>query len=406
MTELPVINFDCIHFYGDRPCLPNKEQGVFCPDCRYYQKDTSIGSFPNIPHAEPMKNLRSDGRKKIIIVKLDAVGDVLRTTSILPSLKMKFPESSITWITRDRSYEVLKDNDMIDEVYFVSDELDHVFEQLYDIAVNLDSGADSCSVMAGIRSIHAYGYTLINKRPYPLNSFAGEWYLMGIDDNTKKRNQKTYHKIIHEICGLEYENSAPVLFIDTGKQERIKEIQEKFGLENSKGLILINLGGGNRWQYKKWTAEGYSSLVKILSRKMPEYKIGIIAGEEDTAFYKQIEAELSEYSAVSGTGNIVYFGFSNSMKDFICIVSLAAEVFTSDSLCFHIATALGKYTIAVVGPTSYTELDVFGCGRIFRSGKVDCLCCYLNICTKTITCMNTLDAEEISAALLMPGTRQ
>ena len=168
-------------------------------------------------------------------------------------------------------------------------------------------------------------------------------------------------------------------------------------------MILVNLGGGNRWQYKKWTAEGYTELVMILSRRMPGTAIAIIAGDEDMEFYQLIESALKEYAAQTGTGNIVYFGCNNSMEDFICIVSLATEVFTSDSLCFHIATALGKYTVGIVGPTSYTELDVFGSGKIFRSDKVDCLCCYLNKCSREITCMNTLKAEDVAEALILPG---
>ena len=403
MIELPVIHFDCTRFHGDRPCAPNKEHGVFCPGCPYYEKDPALGDFPAIPAGIPMESIQSDGLKKIIIVKLDAVGDVLRTTSILPSLKHKFPESSITWITRSRSYEVLKDNDMISEIYFVSDELEHVYEATYDIAINLDSGADSCEVMSRIKANLAYGYTLVNTRPFPINAMANEWYLMGVDDNSKKRNQKTYHEIIHEICGLKYEGVEPYIYLAADKRARAAEIKSASGLDKFSSMILVNLGGGNRWQYKKWTAEGYTELVMILSRRMPGTAIAIIAGDEDMEFYQLIESALKEYAAQTGTGNIVYFGCTNSMEDFICIVSLATEVFTSDSLCFHIATALGKYTVGIVGPTSFTELDVFGSGKIFRSDKVDCLCCYLNKCSREITCMNTLKAEDIAEALILPG---
>ena len=38
-------------------------------------------------------------RSRILIIKLEAVGDVLRTTCILHGLKEKYPKSEITWIT-------------------------------------------------------------------------------------------------------------------------------------------------------------------------------------------------------------------------------------------------------------------------------------------------------------------
>lgn len=391
MTELPVIHFDCIHFYGDRPCKPNKELGVFCDNCGYYEKDSLIKEeFPEIPDADIIND--AGGEKKIIIVKLDAVGDVLRTTSILPTLKDKFTDCSITWITKERSYEVLKDNDMIDEIYFTTDELEHVTGEMYDIAINLDSGKDSCEIMNTINARSKFGYYIVNGKPYPLNKLANEWYLMGVNDNVKKQNKKSYHVIIHEICGFSYEGSEPQIYMHPENRKHAEVLKKKFELGKFKKLILINLGGGNRWQYKKWTAEGYTELVKILSAKYTETAIGIIAGDEDMDFYEGISENLKKHNRE----NIIFLGTENTMEDFICIVSLASEVFTSDSLCFHIAVSLGKFAAVIVGPTSHTELDVFGNGKVIYSDKVDCLCCYLNKCDKTVTCMNTVKAEEIA----------
>jgi|SRR4030095_4344067 len=383
--ELPVINFDCKYFAGYKPCRPNKELGVFCGACEFYEKDESIKEeFPEIPAA----NTLSEGEKKIIIIKLDAVGDVLRTTSILPSLRGKYNDSNIIWITKERSFEVLKDNSLIDEIYFDSDELENIYNDEFDIAVNLDSSPESCAIMERINAKDRYGYSLANGKPYPVNTLANKWYLMGVDDNTKKANIKSYHRIIHEICGLEYSGSRPILEMSSDKIGRSEQLRKKFGLNNYDELILVNLGGGNRWQYKKWTKKGYIDLVNRLSEHS-QRAVGIIAGDEDRDFYKEISDEITKRD------NLIYFGCDNSLEDFICIIYLADKVFTSDSLGFHIATALGIYTVVIVGPTSHTELDVFGNGEILFSSKVDCLCCYLNRCPKTVTCMNTVDAEDI-----------
>jgi len=62
-----VLKIDCAYFKGDRPCKFYKEDGVKCDECNHYK---------------PIKN-------KILIIKLDAIGDVLRTTSILTPFKEK-----------------------------------------------------------------------------------------------------------------------------------------------------------------------------------------------------------------------------------------------------------------------------------------------------------------------------
>jgi ADP-heptose:LPS heptosyltransferase len=393
MMELPLILYDCKYFDGDKPCQPNKQYGVFCSNCSYYEKDETIaGEFP--PIGEPDAQLDKSGYKKIIIIKLDAVGDVLRTTSILRSLKEKYPDSEVTWITKSKSFSVIKDNILIDEIYFSEDELEHLYNNMFDVAINLDSGKESCIIMSNLSAHERFGYTIAGGKPYPINNLANEWYLMGVDDNTKKLNKKTYHQIIHEICGLGYNNTKPTLSITGLHRKNTGLIKNKFALHNYDEFILVNLGGGNRWQYKKWDKAGFIELVNLLSASSEKTAVGIIAGNEDRDFYNEIS------DAVEDRNNVIYFGCDNSIDDLICISSLADKILTADSLALHIATALDKYVVVVVGPTSHTELDVFGKGKIVFSDKVDCLCCYLNRCSKTVTCMNTLSAEEIVQFLI------
>jgi heptosyltransferase-2 len=386
--ELPVIHFNCKYFIGDRPCLPNKQYGIFCENCFYFEKDPDITKhFPEIKSGD--KTVYESSHKNILIIKLDAVGDVLRTTSILPSLKNIYPDSSIAWITKLKSYPVLEDNKFIDNIYFTDENIKDVISRNFDIAVNLDSGKESCEIMSKIPAEKKFGYTLANGKPYPLNTLANRWYLMGVDDNYKKQNTETYHKIIHEICGLEYNGSKPELEMTEKKRIAAGHINNKFGLHNYEEFILVNLGGGNRWQYKKWTKEGYADLINKLSYKKPYSAIGAVAGDEDREFYSEVMA------LVDKRDNVLPLGCDNTTEDFIGIVYLADKVFTSDSLAFHIATALNKYVVVIVGPTSSAELDAFGNGKILSSSKVECLVCYLNKCDKTVTCMNSINADEV-----------
>ncbi|MFI5145475.1 MAG: glycosyltransferase family 9 protein, partial [Ignavibacteria bacterium] len=313
MIELPIIHFDCIHFEGDKPCRPNKEAGIFCGNCSFYESDESIKKpFPEIN--EGFTGYDTNENKQIILIKLDAVGDVLRTTSILPSLKKKYPDSDITWITKENSFPVLQDNGLIDEIYFAEEELENIYAHDFDIAINLDSGKESCEMMNNIIARECYGYYLANGKPYPFNKQALEWYLMGVDDNRKKANTKTYHHIIHEICLLDYEGSRPSMNISMEKKISASLIKEKFGLGEFEKFILINLGGGNRWQYKKWTKEGYAGLINMLSEAKKGYAIGVIAGDEDRNFYKEV------LQLTGKNDNIIKLGYKNSMNDFISIV--------------------------------------------------------------------------------------
>ncbi|MCX7877163.1 MAG: hypothetical protein N2510_00820 [Ignavibacteria bacterium] len=391
--ELPLIHYDCKNFLGYKPCAPNKNYGVFCDGCSYYERDINVKcDFPPIPDASfPPER---DGFLKILIIKLDASGDVLRTTSLLPSLKKNYPNSDISWITKRKSLSFLKNNPYINRLIPECDTEDFFFHnEVFDIAVNLDSGPESCSIMSKISSKYKFGYELVMGKPYPVNKLAFEWYLMGVNDMLKKSNKKTYHKIIHEICGLEYKGSAPLLEITGEIQKTANEIRRKYNLDSYNEFILVNLGGGDRWQYKKWTKEGYSGIVKMLAEDK-SIATGIVAGRDDRNFYEEVSA------MIPGKSNILRFGCLENADDFISLIYSADKILTSDSLGFHVSTALGKYTVCFTGPTSHNELDVFGKGKIIYSDKVNCLCCYLNKCDKTVNCMNTLDVNYVYRQLI------
>ena len=59
----------------------------------------------------------------ILIIKLGAIGDVIRTTSILHGLKSKYENCTIDWITKKESFDILKNNNLIDKIYLIDEEL-------------------------------------------------------------------------------------------------------------------------------------------------------------------------------------------------------------------------------------------------------------------------------------------
>jgi hypothetical protein len=150
---------------------------------------------------------------------------------------------------------------MIEEIYFDSDDLEHIYNDDFDIAINLDSGIDSCKIMSQLTTKERFGYCLVNSKPYPVNYLANEWFLMGIDDNVKKKNRKTYHQIIHEICNLPYVRTRPQLFVNSSKIKRATELNKENGFGNDE-FMLVNLGVVNGGEVDKG---GYVSINLITS---------------------------------------------------------------------------------------------------------------------------------------------
>ena len=87
-------NKDCRYYEGYKPCKMHKLYKVECDDCKYYDKFDY----------------------KILIINFAAIGDVIRTTSLLKPLKKKYNNCHITWLTEKKSAEALENIDLIDNL--------------------------------------------------------------------------------------------------------------------------------------------------------------------------------------------------------------------------------------------------------------------------------------------------
>ncbi|WP_018693851.1 glycosyltransferase family 9 protein [Algicola sagamiensis] len=54
--------------------------------------------------------------KKILIIRLSAIGDVVMASGLIPSLKKAYPDASLTWLVEPMAADLLKENDALDEV--------------------------------------------------------------------------------------------------------------------------------------------------------------------------------------------------------------------------------------------------------------------------------------------------
>ena len=128
---------DCRFFSGEKPCVFHKEHGVKCNDCQYYS---------------PVK-------ERILIIKMGAMGDVLRTTCILTGLKEKYPGSHVTWVVERGSQELLHNirltqakacgykANLIDRVLEFSLETVVLLQaEKFDLVLSLDSSVVSASL--------------------------------------------------------------------------------------------------------------------------------------------------------------------------------------------------------------------------------------------------------------------
>lgn len=352
---------DCRYFGGDRPCKYHKEDGFKCDDCQYYAP----------------RDFR------ILIVKLDSIGDVLRTTSILPGLKTKYPDSYITWITNKESKELFRANQYVDEVLEPGDGAVRLQVEYYDHVINLDPSAKSAALASLSRADKKFGFGLEQKgNVFTFNDEANTWFEMGAFDDVKKANKNTYQRIIHEICNLPFtDDSRIVLNLLPEEQSLAVEFMRDNNIKPAETVIGLNTGAGPRWKQKKWTFQGFVELIEMIDAKLHS-RILLYGGPHE----KERNKRLQELFA----GKVIDTGHDNTLREFFALLSLCDVAVTGDTIALHALLGLGKKVVALFGPTSAQEIEMYDRGSKIVA-DLDCTCCYRHDCDREPNCMQSIE---------------
>jgi ADP-heptose:LPS heptosyltransferase len=359
---------DCRHFSGSAPCVFHKRDGRACERCGDYE----AVAF------------------RILIVKLAAAGDVLRTTCILPALHRAHPGAQITWVTERQAVPLLEGNPLIDRIVARDSALERLMVEEFDLGLGLDVDAQAGAIFALARCRSRAGYVLdAAGRVMPVDARARDWWLMGLDDSRKQANRRSYPDLLHEICGMTDTPARPSLFIPPSARVAVRT-RLAGALGGFDRVVVLNTGGGRRWAQKKWTPTHALAFARLVRRLHPTTAVVLAGGPDE----RQLNAALLGSTRDAG---IIDAGCDNSVHEFAAILELADLVVTSDSLALHIATALARPVVALVGPTSPWELEMYGTGTVVTA-DVPCVACYRAECDKPVTCMELLTPERVYAA--------
>jgi heptosyltransferase-2 len=354
---------DCSFFSGEKPCAPNKSHGAICISCTQYQPISMC----------------------ILIIKLAAVGDVLRTTAILPALKSKYPKSSIWWITAPQSKDILKKNPYID---LILDTNANFFKFVkFSIAFNFDMSREASAILMETQASIKKGFSLSKYGSViPADSKSERWFKMGITDEIKKKNTKTYQEHIFYISGLSYKREKPQINLDLMDRQKANHFYKKFKLNSYKKILGLNIGAGTRWPMKKWTFDGFVYLAKKIKNKYPNVGILIYGGPDEQEIIPKYLKTLKD--------KVISTGTDNSLREFAALVDLCQVLVTGDTLALHIGVALNKRVVAYFGPTADAEIDLYDRGEKLRS-EILCPDFYMDKCSQQFTCMDHLTGETV-----------
>src|SRR5438094_10296888 len=249
---------DCMYYLGDRPCRPHVEAGHRC---------TCI-------HFQPTK-------RRGVIIKLGAAGDVLRSTPLLRSLDPFKTGTKILWITHSPD---LLPADACEAVHPTAGTLARITQDTWDFCWNLDKDPEACAIAASTKAMEYRGYTLRDGAPYPVDKAAWHKFATGIDNPYSRCNRQSYIQEIFDITGLPFEREEYWIRATTATAR-----EWAAQLLQTDSAIGLNIGAGRRWPSRIWPAEFWIELIKLL--KARGLRPVLLGGSEEVEMSARLVAE-------------------------------------------------------------------------------------------------------------------
>jgi ADP-heptose:LPS heptosyltransferase len=271
------------------------------------------------------------GNKKILIIRLGKIGDIIITSSVFDLLKKKYPGINISLLTLEKNREVLKYNPNIDRIYFTNKNLTLFFllfklrKNRYDIILDLND--DPSRTSGTIRRILKAGTTA-----------AFNFDILPMPDIAVTQPPKNSTHIIERIQklleGLEIQignnELRPSLYL--GKSE-LKDVEEQLAqYKNNSKIIAINLSAGAQIRY--WPVPKWIELLTRISDKYPDYKFLLLSTDADKEICEKISNNISVPRLLSQK--------FNSFQHYASYICKADLLITSDTAAVHIGSAFNK----------------------------------------------------------------
>jgi ADP-heptose:LPS heptosyltransferase len=327
----------------------------------------------------------------VLFIKLDAMGDVLRSASLLPVILAKHTAPYIAWLTRKESVELVNLIKNIDEVIELSESgLARITAVRWDCVYSLSNDLPSASIAAVVPAkCPPVGYYIQDGTIKASNAAAKRWLEMAAFDRLKKQNKLSYQHHMRAI--LTDDNapiSPPVLEIsDDLRTAAAARVSALFG-GSARRRVGINVGAGGRWPKKMLTAEQICHYIVVLSHRM-DVDVLLVGGRAEAEKANAILEMCGKHDRLRVALT------ETSVAEFIAILNETDVLLCGDTLALHIATAIGLPSVAVFGPTSAAEiLDFDGLIAKTWTPRLDCLVCYGD-CTKQDNCMSLLDMDYL-----------
>jgi heptosyltransferase-2 len=341
-----------------------------------------------------MDGFNSDKIERIVVRGTNWVGDAVMTIPALRQLRRLFPDAHITLATRAWAKGLFADSDFLDDLQVHENSgLRSVVQQVrqwrkrnFDLAILLPNSLETALVASLARVPLRIGYATDGRQALLTHPLAlPEW-------RESKHEVFYYLKIVAELEWLlkqeqSFLNTQPdgSLEVSDARKSRAQDALRARGVREGNLLVALCPGSINS-RAKRWPAERYAALADRLVDEL---------GAQVLLVGSNAEADVSlEVSRQMRNQPLTLTG-QTDLAELVATLSLVDLLVTNDTGPAHIASALGRPTLVIFGPTNPLTTRPFSpFGEIVRKPP-DCAPCMLRDCPIDHRCMTAITPADV-----------
>ncbi len=389
--------------YGPRnPSSLALRRSLFCSPCQkaqcrfHHECMKELGVEEAAAKAVQVLNDRLMPRNiKILIVRLDRVGDVICSLPAVWALRERFPNAFISMMVRPYTQELVEGHPWIDEVIAYCYEnqgrhsgwlgnlrfLKEIAARRFDVAFILHPGHRSVLIpwMAGI----PYRVGLDSEDSFFLTHKAPDRRHEGL------KHESEYALDVLRAFGIENQRvEKPKLFISRGQAE---SAMEKLAAASPGGAgPLIAFHAGASCPSKRWPEGRFVELGRRITRELGAGVV-ILGGPEEASLAEDLCRRIGP-AAFSLAGKL-------KLKETAAILVHSGFLVSNDSGPVHMAAAVGAQVLVIYGRNkaglSPVRWRPLGEGHQLIQKDVGCQVCLAHLCPIEFECLRAVSVDEV-----------
>ncbi|MEQ1828685.1 MAG: glycosyltransferase family 9 protein [Pirellula sp.] len=295
--------------------------------------------------------------KRILIVRLSAIGDTLLSVPVLTALRRNFPKAELAWVTERASSQLIEGHSCLDKLFVTSKKTFKSPRQFWTLARQIRQWEPDVTLdLQGLTksSLLAWFSGASQRLGFRRGVFDGRELSTTL--NNRLFQPSTSHIVDRglELLRLLGVQDDKVEFgLPDSEQEELFAEQTLRSLFLDGRFAVINVGAG--WPSKIWPSDRYASVAQHLWEQWGIPSLVMWSGDQERMAAEQVTAIANSCASLAPSTTLVQLRG---------VVRQACLFVGSDTGPMHLAVALGIPTIGMIGPMPLERVAPYGSKNI------------------------------------------